>query len=269
LLSAPGTVVGKVDGSRITSGLVDAFGANIEEEMAKRGVDVSFEVNAQNVREILDEMVTFELVALEAVRQGLDRDPDIMARLAWMQRKILTEEVLRRAFTPLAPTEAEVMAYFTQHRDEFGQGLKVQWMVLPDTTTALMLLDSIRAGADFAALARRHSLDTAIAPGTYLRRSVGMALNWSLADEEAVFALQPGQVSRPIPLPRGCQLIKVLQRIRLVDNVTYNEAVQEYIRSVLQLDRQRAVKDSVVASLRSRARVELEPELYLGAAAGR
>jgi hypothetical protein len=161
------------------------------------------------------------------------------------------------------------MGYFTQHRDEFGYGLKVQWMMLPDTATALLLLDSLTQGAEFAPLARRHSLDTSLAPPTYLRRSVGMALNWNLAEEEAVFALQPGQVSAPIKLPRGCQLVKVLQRVRLVDNVTFNEAVQEYIGSALLFDRQQAAKDSLVGALRGAATIELHPEAYLGRTPGR
>ncbi|MBM3314992.1 hypothetical protein FJY71_04010 [candidate division WOR-3 bacterium] len=269
LLPAPGAAVGVVNGSKVTAELVDAFGANLEEEMAKRGIDVDFSVNTENVQEILDELVTFELVAQEAVRRGLDKDPTIAARMAWMQRKILAEELLSRTFAPLEPTDGDVMAYFTRHRDEFGDGLKVQWMILPDTAAALMMLDSLSQGAQFAALARRHSLDTAIAPPSYLRRSVGMAMNWSLAEEEAVFALQPGQVSAPIKLPRGCQLVKLLERVRIVDNVAYNEAVQEYIAGALLLDRQRAAKDSLVASLRTGAKVELMPEVYLGSAAAR
>lgn len=264
LMPAPGQVVGIVDGSKITALLVDAFGRNLEEEMAKRGVEVNFEVNVHNIQEILDEMATFELVALEAVRRGLDRDPDIAARLAWTQRKILAEELLSQVFAPLQPNQGDVMAYFTQHRDEFGVGLKVQWMLLPDTAFALMILDSLAQGTDFVALARRHSLDTSIAPPTHLRRSVGMALNWNLADEEAVFALAPGQVSRPIRLPKGCQLVKVLQRVRLVENVIFNETVQEYIGTALLLERQRQAKDSLVASLRSRTKIELMPEAYLG-----
>jgi hypothetical protein len=246
----------------MTVKLVDAFGQMLEEEMARRGVEVEFGVTTENLPLVLEEMVTVELMAQEAVRRGYAKEPAVAAALAWQERRALAEELQERLFAPLEASQQDIMQYFTQHRDEFGYGLKVQWMVLADTLLGRALLDSVNAGVDFAGLARRHSLDTTITPATFLRRSVGMALNWSLADEEAVFALRPGQVSGIINLPKGCQLVKVLERKRIVDVVTYNDAVHEYISGALTLDKQRAARDSLISELRKAAKVELTPEAY-------
>lgn len=262
LPAATGTTVGTVNDSKLTTDLIDAFGANLEDEMAKRGVDVSFSVTTDNLPMVLDEMTTVELLAQEAVRRGFARDRHVQSQLSWLTRKLLAEELQSRLFAPLEAAESEVLNYFGQHRDEFGYGLKVQWMILADTVTGRQLLDSLRAGADFAALARRHSLDSSIAPSTFLRRSVGMALNWSLADEEALFALSPGQFSHVIKLPKGCQIVKVLDKKRIVDNVVYNEAVAEYIRGALTIDKQRSARDSLLAQLRQVAKIEYRPQAY-------
>jgi hypothetical protein len=56
--------------------------------------------------------------------------------------------------------------------------------------------------------------------------------------------------------------VKVLERKRIVDVVTYNDAVHEYISGALTLDKQRAARDSLISELRKAAKVELTPEAY-------
>jgi len=70
---------------------------------------------------LLDEMIQVELLAEEARRRGLDKQPETQARL----RQILRDEVLRDARQALPKPEAipasEVRAYYAQHQAEFQE----------------------------------------------------------------------------------------------------------------------------------------------------
>ena len=70
---------------------------------------------------LLDEMIQVELLAEEARRRGLDKQPETQARL----RQILRDEVLRDARQALPKPEAipasEVQAYYAKHQAEFQE----------------------------------------------------------------------------------------------------------------------------------------------------
>lgn len=70
---------------------------------------------------LLEEMIQVELLAQEARRRGLDKQPETQARL----RQILRDEVLRKAREALPKPEeipvSEVRAYYDAHQAEFQE----------------------------------------------------------------------------------------------------------------------------------------------------
>lgn len=133
------------------------------------------------------------------------------------QQKIRDEGIL----VPVNPTEREVRAYYDEHRDRFPvrpPSVSLKQVVIrprPDSAAkarAFALADSLatalRAGADFAVVARRFSDD----PGSAQN---GGDLGWKRPGEfvrefeRVAFALERGTISNPVETPFGYHIIQV------------------------------------------------------------
>jgi len=114
-------------------------------------------------KQLLDEMIAVELLADEAKRRGLDRDPETQMRLD----QALRDEVLRQHFEsqpgPEAIPEQEVHAYFDDHRQEFEEPerRRVSEIVVGSLAEAQRIHEQARTGsaAQWGQLVRAHSMD--------------------------------------------------------------------------------------------------------------
>jgi len=160
---------------------------------------------------------------------GFDTPDEYRLWLTEQQRRQLTIKELmsklRNAnkLKSVAPTEAEIREYFDRNKAGFPKRSESvsfrQIVVAPPAKAeakarARAIADSIlvelRKGADFAAAARRFSMD----PGS---KETGGEIGWirrgaGLLDphfEEAAFSLRPGVVSEPVESSYGFHLIQV------------------------------------------------------------
>jgi len=157
------------------------------------------------------------------------------------------------------PTEREMRAFYETQKDRLGKRPATvayhQIVVSPkpgaparDSVSRLAdsLVLALRAGADFAATARRWSED----PGSKeLGGSLGWARRgvWVPSFERVAFALRPGFVSDPVETPFGLHIMQVeriqpgevsVRHILLMpridaDSITSAEATAERVRTAL------------------------------------
>jgi hypothetical protein len=76
--------------------------------------------SGDNLKIFLHNLVTKELLALEAARQGLDKDPRVRARIEEVRRDVLTNAFTGKILSDLKVTEEEMAAYYAANRNEFG-----------------------------------------------------------------------------------------------------------------------------------------------------
>lgn len=117
-------------------------------------------------------------------------------------------------------------------------------IVVDTEEKAQQIQTTLQQGADFAALAREHSLDLATKDnggdlGWFPRGLIAPEL------ESAAFALQPGQVSGVVPLGDGYHLVQVVER----------EAARP-LSPEMQLDLKLAVFEEWLSGLRASAVIE-------------
>lgn len=143
-----------------------------------------------------------------------DRHDSVTARLV----RIVPQTVVADASVPV--TDQEIEAYYREHRDEFRQAARaylsyvaITWEVTADDSAAASerareIRQSLLEGADFAAVARRESADSASRRG-------GGDLGWVVrgrtieAFDSALFALRPGTISEIVTTPFGHHIIRV------------------------------------------------------------
>jgi peptidyl-prolyl cis-trans isomerase D len=151
-------------------------------------------------------------------------------------------------------TDEDARRYYEAHKADFKQPARaflsfVALSKLPTTVDSVLLLqraralrDSILHGADFAALARAESADTASGSNGGLLPVFGHG-RMLPAFEQAAFRLPIGQVSEPVFTSFGLHLIKVEKRTR--DSVTARHILLPYARFGARLDTLEARADSL------------------------
>jgi hypothetical protein len=119
-------------------------------------------------------------------------------------------QVLMADMAGPAPTEQQKRAYFEEHKESYAAecptNLAVSHILVSDEATAGQLYDGLRAGADFAELARQNSIDTGSAanggdlgclvPGAFVKEF-----------EDAALAAAPGVPTAPVKTEFGYHLI--------------------------------------------------------------
>jgi peptidyl-prolyl cis-trans isomerase SurA len=140
------------------------------------------------------------------------------------RKQLLIQNLQQLKFGALEPSRREVEEFFTQYKDSLPKvaeevelyHLFVAPKVSHQTKEILKakvqkILDSIRAGGDFADFAKRYSEDRATAA------SGGDLGSWRRGQfvsefEEAVFALKDSALSDVVETSRGFHIIQLLQR---------------------------------------------------------
>lgn len=127
-------------------------------------------------KQLLDEMIELELLAQEAERRGLDREPEVQLRLAQALRDEVLEDLRRSLPAPETLSEREVRDYYESHQNEFKEPERRRVLALVVATAALgRKLSGEAQGASgnaWGELCKKHSLE---------RRGTGAedALEWA------------------------------------------------------------------------------------------
>ena len=248
-----GPTVARVDKDYLTR---DEFAAIVPE---------GYSVTRQNLPRILDKWVSNSLLYQEAQRRGIDKEEDVQHYIRRLERDYLVNEMLERITSSVVPSQAQLLEYFDQHKDEFSYEVKIMRIVLPDSALAAKTLWDIRQGGDFKKLAKDRSQDMLLEAGEesrYFARGVGdPRMGGDPAVEETIFALEPGEVSEVIPSQEGFQIIKLVDKKKVKGEVSFGE-VREYVTAVVGYRLSQEAVDEVLTSLREKATIELTPDVY-------
>jgi peptidyl-prolyl cis-trans isomerase C len=221
--SKSGPVVAKGSGITITA---DELKARLDEQSPFIRARYS---TLERKKEFLDNLIRFEVLAKEAERQGLDKDPEVIATL----RKIMVQKLVQRSFQadPAGKDvpEAELQKYYDEHKDEFSRPRKVRASAIawnapagsPDR--AKKLAAAQKALAKVKADEKKNPLAFQQAVGEYSEdmatKAVAGDLGFKSAEElekawgkelaTAAFALKAGETSGVIQGPQGIYLVRV------------------------------------------------------------
>jgi len=170
-------------------------------------------------KKILDEVIDFVLLSEAAKKQGIDKEPAVKTRLDYVQREYLAREYFRRkaASIPTFPEE-QLQKYFKEHISEFKppEEIKARHILVKTEAQANKVIEQLKAGSDFAELAKKTSIDPAAEKGGKLELMDGRDWlprgSFEKSFEHVLFKISKGQIGGPIKTQFGWHVLKVDDR---------------------------------------------------------
>ena len=158
------------------------------------------------------------------------------------------------------PTEAELMAFYTQNKDALDSQIKVAHILVcsktnestkvcdqtaGDQALAAEIARRAKAGEDFGALAKQYSQDSTTASKGGELDYVGRG-TLATEFEQAAFGLtQPGQISDPVKTVYGFHIIKLINKGR-----PFADARPELEKAVRAANEKKATDDWLLKGMR-------------------
>ncbi|NOY38942.1 MAG: hypothetical protein GXO95_01505 [Nitrospirae bacterium] len=167
---------------------------------------------------------------------------------------LLTKEIEEKAKV----TEEDVKKYFDTHPDEFSTDrVRASHILVSTKEEADSLLKKLKAGEDFAALAKKNSIDKGSAAkggdlGFFGRGQMVPEF------EKAVFSMKKGEVSEPVKTQFGYHIIK-LTDLKKGEKADYDK-VKESLSKKLLTEKRRAAFDSYIEKLKNSYNVEINED---------
>ena len=115
-------------------------------------------------KELLDQMIAVELLANEARRRGLDKDPETAEALRQVLRDAIVRKVRLKGRAPMDIPEPEVRAWYDSHKQDYEEPerRRVAHLVVKDKAKAEKLLSEARKAtpSQWGELVLEHSLES-------------------------------------------------------------------------------------------------------------
>jgi peptidyl-prolyl cis-trans isomerase C len=170
----------------------------------------SADLSPQQRNKALDNLIGGRLVADEAIKDGLDKDPDTAYILQLTRFQVLEQAVEQRYLKDRKPTEQELRAeYETQLAAMPKTEYHARHILVKDEATAEQIIAKLDKGEKFDVLAKANSIDPS--------KNNGGDLGWFVTSRMvpafagAVVALKPGEYThRPVQTQYGWHVIQLL-----------------------------------------------------------
>jgi peptidyl-prolyl cis-trans isomerase C len=190
---------------------------------------------------LLDQLIDGKALTAEAVKTGLDKDPAVQRQVTAAEDRALQTAILSKEVGP-SVTDAAVHARYDQ--DIAGkpgeEEVHAKHILVDNEADAKKIIDQLKGGADFAALAKQYSKDPS---GAQQGGDLGFFKQDEMVPEfaTAAFALQPGQISQtPVHTQFGWHVILLVEK-RQAPPPTFEQARDELRQKMIQEGVKKAV----------------------------
>jgi peptidyl-prolyl cis-trans isomerase C len=200
---------------------------------------------------IRDDLVNLEVISQTAVKNGLDKQPEIAQQLELARQSVLAGAFVQDyAKTHPVGDDALKQEYESLKTRVGNKEYKISHILVPTEDEANKVeADLKKKGAKFAAIAKANSKD----PGS---KDNGGELGWAVPSNfvqpfgDAVLKLSKGQISAPVQTQYGWHVIK-LEDIRDLKVPTFEE-----MKPNLEKRKQQEEIKNLIEEMRSKAKVE-------------
>ena len=241
-VSASDPVIARVNGVDIKQSDL----ALAEEDV---GADMSADSPDAKREQLIAYLADMIMVTQAAEKKNIGDDPDFKRRLAFLRSKLLMGFGLQEESKAAVTEEALQQTYNDAVRSAGGQEeVRARHILVESEEEAKAILEQIKSGGDFAALAKEKSKDPGSADGGDLGYFTRDQMVPQFAD--VAFKMYPGQLSNPVKTQFGWHIIKV------EDKRTRQPPEFEKVKGQIETYLARKAQTEYVAKLRQSAKIE-------------
>jgi peptidyl-prolyl cis-trans isomerase C len=170
-----------------------------------RGKPLS-DVTADEKSQVLDQMINMQLIATQAQKDGLDKDPEVATRIALLRTQILADAAAQKYVKNNEPSDQDLHAAYDAATDKTEY--HASHILVPTKDKADQLIKKIKGGAKFEDVAKTESTDNS--------KTNGGDLGWFTTARmvkpfgDAVKGLKKGEITTdPVQTQYGWHIIKL------------------------------------------------------------
>src|SRR3984885_5875429 len=217
-----------VDGTPISRDAYDVYLKGL-----LRGKPAS-DVTADEKNQVLDQMINMQLIATQAEKDGLEKDPDVATRIALLRTQILADAAAQKYVKSNEPSDTDLHAAYDAATDKTEY--HASHLLGPTKEKAEQLIKKIKGAAKFEDVAKAESTDNSKANGGDLGWFTTARMVKPFGD--AVKNLKKGEMTTdPVQTQYGWHIIKLIdtrdapfdQMKGQLGNVIMQKKFQDYI----------------------------------------
>jgi peptidyl-prolyl cis-trans isomerase C len=199
-------VVAIVNGVSLTRPEFDIY----EKNLLRNAKVQSLTPDQQN--QVLDDLITMQVMAAQGEKDGLDKDPDTQAQLALLHMRVLADAESQKFVKSQTPSDADLHAeYETAIAQMDKNEYHARHILVASKEQAEQIIKKLKGGAKFEDLAKAQSTDTG-------SKNNGGDLGWFTTSRmvkpfaDAVKSLKKGEVSpTPVQTQYGWHVIQLIE----------------------------------------------------------
>jgi len=219
--------VAVVDGAPISRAAYDFYVQSLT------GGKSAAQLTPQQQGMVLDQLIGMQLMAAQASKDGLDKDPGTAAQIEVARMHLLADAESRKYMQGKAPTDPELQAEYASaiagmDKTEY----RARHILVASQALAQELTKKLKGGANFAELAKSESIDAS--------KSNGGELGWFDASRmvkpfaDAVESLKKGEITpQPVQTQFGWHIIQ-LEDTRPVTPPPFDQVKTQVSNRVVQ-----------------------------------
>lgn len=208
------------------------------------------ELTAEQRGQVLDELISMQLLASQGVKESVEKDPDVAARLNVVRMRVLADSESQKYLKDKEPTDAELHAeYDTAIAAMDKTEYHARHILVPTKEQAEQVIKKIKGGGKFEDVAKAQSTDGSKANGGDLGWFTLTRMAKPFGD--AVKNLKKGEMTQePVQTQFGWHVIKLDDK-RTKQPPEFGK-VKDQIESFLS----RKAQTEFVSKLRQSAKIE-------------
>jgi peptidyl-prolyl cis-trans isomerase C len=208
------------------------------------------ELTPEQRAQVLDELISMQLLASQGGKDGIEKDPDVAARLDVVRMRVLADSESQKYLKDKEPTDAELHAeYDTAIAAMDKTEYHARHILVPTKEQADQVIKKIKGGAKFEDVAKAQSTDGSKANGGDLGWFTLTRMAKPFGD--AVKILKKGEMTQePVQTQFGWHVIK-LEDTRETAPPPFEQVKQQVNNGVIQKKLQ-----AYVDSLKKNSKIE-------------
>ena len=166
----------------------------------------------EGIKQLADELVHQELLYLDAIEKGFDKEEEFLLELERVKANVLKQYAINKLFSEIVVAEEEIERFYEENKKYFTnpEAVRASHILVEDEKQAEDILKEIEEGLSFEEAAEKYSS----CPSKSNGGDLGEFTRGKMVPEfeEAAFSMEEGEISQPVKTQFGYHIIKLISK---------------------------------------------------------